>query len=88
MKRLEESTIFLHEVDDILLWHAFAIDTYALTEIDEVRGSVETNFVALALKNGSDGVGTRAFSIGTGDVDSLILKMWMTEMLVESECSL
>ena len=56
MQGLEEGTFLFYKVYHILFGNAFAVDAYSLAEIYQVWRGVESYFVSLCLKDGSNGV--------------------------------
>ncbi len=60
MEGFEESSVLFYEVDDILLRNAFAVNSDTLSEIYQMGRGVESYLVTLALKDGSNGYGSRS----------------------------
>lgn len=70
----------LHKVNDSLLRYHLAVDTYTLTEIYKVRGGIESDAVALALKDCCDHVGGASFAVSAPYVDAFESRVRMAEI--------
>ena len=69
-------------IDDILLFDGFAIDAYALAEIDKVGRSEESHAITSGLQDGSQQMRGGTYAVGTGNVDGAIATMRMTQEVV------
>ena len=83
VERLEEAAFLLHEIHYALLGHHLSVDTYAFSEIRQMRTRVESHLHSLALQYGCQCVAHRAFPIGAGHMDGGIMSVRVVEVFVE-----
>lgn len=88
MKRFEERSFLLHEIDYVVLRNHFSVHSDSFSEVNEMWRSVESDFVAVELQDGSERVGATSFSVGSGDVDGSEFFVRMPEVFVQRECGL
>ena len=74
---LEFLFVVADEVDDILFRNHQSVDADALTEVEEVRGSVQASLVSTFLEYGCQCVRHCAFAIGASDVHCLKTILWI-----------
>ena len=69
-------------IDDILLFDGFAIDAYALAEINKMGRRKKPHAIAGSLQDGGQQMGCGTFAVGPGNVDGAIVSMWMAQEVV------
>ena len=88
MARIIALTEALYEIHYGILGNHLSIDADALAEVYEMRGSIESHPIALALEDGGQHMGGASFSVGAAYVDAFKAFVGVAEIRVEVEACL
>ena len=75
--------MIVDEIHHVLLRNHLAVNSDTLTEINEMRGRVESDPITGFLQDGGNRVRARSFTVRSGDVNGSEQTVRMSEMLIE-----
>ena len=83
VKRFEECAVLFYKVDDKFLAYRSAVYADTFTEIDQMRRSIKSGFIACSLQNGGLCMRTRSFLVGSCRGERMEFAVRVMEVVIQ-----